>query len=273
MTRRGLDGLGDAAFFVPDSIQTPYGWCGHLPFAYWLVRSIEPRTLVELGTHSGNSYLTFCQAVKEYSLDTKCYAVDTWHGDEHSNRYGEEVFSRIKQYSETRYGGFSSLLRMTFDEAVSYFADGSIDLLHIDGLHTYEAARHDFETWLPKLAPAAIVLLHDTNVREPGFGVWRLWTELKERYPEHLEFLHSSGLGVVQLPGGAETQLTVRLGSNALQKQLVQDYFSVLGMRQTHRCPRRGRVKRLRRLVIANLTVFIWRHKLRARRPGLTHTA
>ena len=120
--------------------------------------------------------------------------------DEHSNRYGEEVFSRLKRYSETRYSGFSSLLRMTFDEAVNHFADGSIDLLHIDGLHTYEAVRHDFETWLPKLAPAAIVLLHDTNAREPGFGVWRLWTELKERYPEHLEFLHSSGLGVVQLP-------------------------------------------------------------------------
>jgi hypothetical protein len=43
------------------------------------------------------------------------------------------------------------LIRSTFDDALGYFADGSLDLLHIDGRHLNNDVAHDFETWLPKL--------------------------------------------------------------------------------------------------------------------------
>ena len=174
----------------------PSAWIGHLPFAFWVVEEARPRILVELGSHNGTSYLGFCQAVARCGLETKCFAVDTWQGDEHSGFYGDEVFQTLSRFNDADYRGFSQLMRMTFDEALTYFADGSVDLLHIDGLHTYEAVRHDFESWLPKLSDRGVVLFHDTMVRERNFGVWKLWEELRGRYPA-FEFQHTHGLGIL----------------------------------------------------------------------------
>jgi methyltransferase family protein len=171
-------------------------WLEHIPFAFWITQKQRPKMMVELGTHYGPSYFAFCQAIQHLSLNARCYAVDTWKGDEHSGLYGEEVFRAVKAHNDQLYSRFSSLVRSTFDQAQEYFPDNSIDLLHIDGLHTLESVQHDFETWLPKLSERAIVMLHDTNVRERGFGVSRFVDSLRKLHPV-FEFDHGHGLAVV----------------------------------------------------------------------------
>ncbi|MBN2793028.1 MAG: glycoside hydrolase family 99-like domain-containing protein [Desulfuromonadales bacterium] len=153
---------------------------------------------MELGTHTGNSYFAFCQAVRAAGLSTRCFAVDTWEGDSQAGYYGNEIYVDVSDYNARHYADFSQLLRLPFDQAVTHFDDGSIDFLHIDGLHTYQAVRHDFESWLPKLSSRALVLFHDTAVHRDDFGVWRLWQELSCRYP-HLHFEHCNGLGVLAI--------------------------------------------------------------------------
>jgi hypothetical protein len=188
--------VSKSALMDVDLPDAPSAWLGHVPFALWLVEQVRPDILVELGTHYGHSYFSFCASVAANGLSSRCFAVDTWQGDQHAGSYGEDIFASVAERNRKNYHGFSRLLRMTFDEAVEHFGNGTIDLLHIDGLHTYEAVRHDFETWKPKLSSRSVVLFHDTNVREGDFGVWRLWEELSAMYP-HIEFQHSHGLGIL----------------------------------------------------------------------------
>ena len=207
-------------------VDAPSAWLGHLPFASWLIKTIEPKIFVELGVHYGHSYFSFCEGVLQGSIFTKCYGIDTWGGDSHTGKYEESIFISVNNLNEERYVDFSKLMRMTFDQASSNFEDGSIELLHIDGLHTYEAVKHDFETWLPKLAPNAIVLFHDTQVFKGDFGVWKFWNELQDTYSNNFEFLHSHGLGVIQINESPKSKKLNFLSKEFKHKDEFRQYFS-----------------------------------------------
>ena len=219
----------DGLLGVPQRLGRPSGWWGHVPFASWLVEACLPAMLVELGTHHGVSYAAFCEAVLRQGLLTRCYAVDHWRGDQHSGRYDDSVYEDLKSFNEQRYGAFSELIRRDFSVAAAGFADGSIDLLHIDGLHTYEAVAYDFHTWLPKLSGRGVILFHDTNVYRDDFGVHRLFQELSRQYPS-FEFLHGNGLGVLAC-GSEVPEAIARLCQLDDQRQIlaVRERFARLG--------------------------------------------
>ncbi|MCV6574503.1 MAG: class I SAM-dependent methyltransferase [Cohaesibacter sp.] len=204
---------------------TPSAWAGHLPFMLTLSGLIKPRRYVELGTHHGASFFAYCQASARAFLKTQAIAIDCWEGDIHAGHYDNHVFDDFKQIIG-QYEGFARYIRGYFDDAVHQFADGSIDLLHIDGLHTYHAVKNDFETWLPKMSAEGLILFHDINVHERDFGVWQLWEELKSRYPS-AQFLHSHGLGILYVGTEKESGIKamVDMMSDPALSSLLQTHF------------------------------------------------
>jgi O-antigen biosynthesis protein len=216
-------------FSQPLLLDNISAWTEHIPFGMVIVELLCPKILVELGTHSGVSYSSFCQAVKTLKLDTHCFAVDTWLGDEQAGFYTDQILTDLRGFHDANYSGFSKLLQSTFDDAATYFNKGSIDLLHIDGLHTYNAVKHDFETWLPKMSQSGVVLFHDISEKEKDFGVWKLWEELKVDYP-NFEFFHGHGLGILAVGPKYSSKLDLVIKAKN-ETQRIRDYFYLLGNR------------------------------------------
>ncbi|UCS91987.1 class I SAM-dependent methyltransferase [Echinicola marina] len=206
----------------------PYNWVGHIPFAFYLIEKTKPKMIVELGTHSGNSFIAFCEACRIYNSDAKLYAIDLWKGDNHAGFYDENIFEDLKKYVDENYSDNVKLIRKDFNRAVFDFEDGSIDCLHIDGLHTYDAVKNDFETWLPKLKSNAVVLFHDTEVYRKDFGVHRYWKELIKTYKLNFNFRHSNGLGIIILKENFENNFISELRNSSWLSSFFEDYGNKL---------------------------------------------
>ncbi|MBY8977787.1 class I SAM-dependent methyltransferase [Rhodobacteraceae bacterium NNCM2] len=212
----------------PIECLTPTSWGGHIPFMYALMTQMCPRRTVELGSHNGASFFATCQALKSLDGHSQAVAVDLWQGDEHAGFYTEDVYRNFSYILRTRFSEVGTSIREDFTEASKRFAPGSIDVLHIDGLHTYEAVKHDYETWLPKLSENGTILFHDTNVYERGFGVYKFWEEIKDLAPS-FNFHHTHGLGVLALGDQNPMAPVLKAIKERGAESLIESHFAHLG--------------------------------------------
>lgn len=232
-------------------------WTCHLHFASDLVAVLKPAVLVELGVDRGESYFAFCQSAVENQTGTRCFGIDTWQGDEHAGGYDETTFAQVSEHNRENYESFSTLIRSSFDDALARFENESIDVLHLDGLHTEAAVLHDLDGWLPKLRPGGILLLHDVGVRSKGFGVWKVWEDFQTK-GRSWTFRDGPGLGVwqrppvEQLPEFLEQFLAPPNESN----QALADYYSKRAAALQERIAQQWRDGSIREAPFAQQTVI-----------------
>jgi predicted O-methyltransferase YrrM len=88
-----------------------------------------------------------------------------------------------------------------------------LDYLLIDGDHTYEGVKKDFEMYSPAVSDHGVIVFHDIvpHAPERNCGVSDFWREIRPKY-EHREFVESwqqqwAGIGVL-FPRGRSVDTT-----------------------------------------------------------------
>jgi glycosyltransferase involved in cell wall biosynthesis/predicted O-methyltransferase YrrM len=120
-------------------------------------------TIVEIGSYLGASTCFLAEGLLESEKEGKIFAVDTWTniGMSEGNRETyEEFINNIQGYQS-----IITPLRGLSTEIVDDF-DHEIDLLFIDGDHSYQGASSDLRKWLPKVKEGGIVICHDFSWAE-----------------------------------------------------------------------------------------------------------
>src|ERR1700737_1825336 len=96
----------------PAYISLPSTWLVHAPFAFWLMEAHKPRTVVEIGVDTGNSYFAFLQAATMLRLETSFLGVSIEGGSTPSS-----TFDALKAFENRNYVTNSKLVKAKLDDA------------------------------------------------------------------------------------------------------------------------------------------------------------
>lgn len=213
----------------------------YLPFMMFLIEYLRPKVFVELGAEDGASYCACCQIIKTLNLTTHCYG---FYALEQDDKPGAQVFTELKQYHDSLYQRFSKLTRMTFDAALMDFENGTIDLLYIRAARSYEAVKHLYHDWLPKMSDQGSIIFHHTMNCQLSDGVGRLWQEIKSVLP-HFELPYENGLGIISVSDNESSPLLdlARLSKEDTSQLIL--FFHELGQRLNIHMEREQQIERL----------------------------
>jgi predicted O-methyltransferase YrrM len=122
--------------------------------------------MVEIGSYVGDSSEIFAQYFKFI------YCVDPWENGYDSNdaasyQYPMNIIE--SQFDELcgRYDNIKKIKKKSID-VVDEFKNKSLDMVYIDGKHTYEAVKEDIKLWLPKIKDNGYIAGHDYQSKFQG---------------------------------------------------------------------------------------------------------
>lgn len=146
-----------------------------------LAHTIHPRVILEVGTADGGSLFLFTRVAQP---DATIISIDL-PGGKFGGGYPKWKIPIYKAFA--REGQRVFLIREdshnpnTLEKVKSILKGEKVDLLFIDGDHTYEGVKKDFEMYSPLVKKGGIIALHDicSGPKESVGGVPIFWNEIK----------------------------------------------------------------------------------------------
>jgi len=171
---------------------------------YVLARTLQPRVVVEIGSSRGRSTCTLAFACRKNGQG-KVYAIDPHAANPwmHDGTAGSYEFLR-RRVADYRLDAHCEIIRATSREAAKDWRK-PIDLLFVDGDHSYDGVRHDFEAFGPFVRRTGLILFHDgawehargSVYYRPDMGVPRFLDELQRQGYESVTLLPAPGLTIM----------------------------------------------------------------------------
>jgi predicted O-methyltransferase YrrM len=142
-----------------------------------ILRDDPPRRVVEIGTAGGGTLFLLARTA---APDATLVSVDLglWKGHRGSRRLLYRSFaSRGQRVRLVRGDSHEAGTAAAVERALG----GAADFLFVDGDHSYEGVRQDYETYSPLVRSGGLVALHDVVPGEPALvgGVPDFWQELR----------------------------------------------------------------------------------------------
>lgn len=163
---------------------------------YGLARAHRPEVCVEIGSARGKSACYVGLALRENGRG-KLYAIDPHQKTDWNDAGGIDSLPIFQRHVAA--AGVSEqveVIRSTSADAAAKW-DKPIDFIFIDGDHTYEGVKRDWELFKPFIKPFGLVLFHDT--------IWDLQADSKYAredmgVPRFVEELRAQGYPVITSP-------------------------------------------------------------------------
>lgn len=168
------------------------------------VRDARPRVVVEIGTARGGMLFCFCQLA---ARDATLVSIDLPGAPNCGGQTAveREVFATFGPATQSmHFIPADSHLPASRERLVEILAGRRVDLLFIDGDHSYDGCLADFAMYRDLVAPDGLIVFHDICMfpdQWPGAAVGVVWQELKVRYGGE-EIIDPEGVSTQELQPG-----------------------------------------------------------------------
>ena len=169
-----------------------------------IVEKSHPKTVLEIGTAKGGTLFLFSQIASE---DAHLISVDLpVERGGYSDWKVPFYKSFAKENQKIELIREDSHSEETFEKIRKILKDRKVDFLFIDGDHSYEGVKKDFEMYNSLVRENGLIAFHDIIKHPPEIScnVSKFWDEVKDKY-ESTEIVDNknqkwAGIGVIKIP-------------------------------------------------------------------------